>query len=133
MNIAENINMILKQENLQQKELAVYLGIAPSTLNGWLKLGRSIPSEYLIRISEFLGVSVEYLLNGVDNDKRYNNNDLSNSKDVAFGENTQINKNNEMDNLSHEMINEFEKLSFIDKAKVINLIAELREKYINNS
>ena len=80
-----------------------------------------------------MGVSVEYLLNGVDNDKRYNNNDLSNSKDVAFGENAQINKNNEMDNLSHEMINEFEKLSFIDKAKVISLITELREKYINNS
>lgn len=128
MNIAENINIILKKENLQQKELAIYLGIAPSTLNGWLKLGRSIPSEYLIRISEFLGVSVEYLLNGTNNAKCYNNNDLSNSKDVAFGENAQVNKKNELDNLSNEMITEFEKLSFIDKAKVISLIAELREK-----
>ena len=132
MNIAENINIILKEENLQQKELAIYLGIAPSTLNGWLKLGRSIPSEYLIRISEFLGVSVEYLLNGIDSDKRYNNNNLSNSKDVAFGDNAQVNKNNEIDNLSNEMISEFEKLNFIDKAKVISLIAELREKYISN-
>ena len=84
------------------------------------------------QISEFLGVSVKYLLNGIDNDKRYNNNNLSNSKNVAFEDNAQVNKNNEIDNLSHEMINEFEKLSFIDKAKVISLIAELREKYINN-
>ena len=71
-------------------------------------------------------------LNGIDSDKRYNNNNLSHSKDVAFGDNAQVNKNNELDNLSNEMINEFEKLSFIDKAKVISLIAELQEKYINN-
>lgn len=95
-------------------------------------MGRSVPSEYLVRISEFLGVSVEYLLTSFDDDNCYNNNDLSNSKDVAFGENAQINKNNEMDNLSHEMINEFEKLSFVDKAKVISLIAKLREKIQSN-
>jgi len=69
----------------------------------------------------------------VENVKGYTNNNLSNSKDVAFGENTQVNKNNELDNLSNEMISEFKKLNFSDKAKVISLIAELREKSKNNS
>ena len=91
-------------------------------------MGRSVPSEYLIRISEFLGLSVEYLLNGTDDFKCYNKNYLSNSKDLAFGEKAQFNKSNELDNLSNEMITEFQKLSFIDKVKVISLIAELREK-----
>ena len=52
---------------LTQKELSTYISVAPSTLNNWIQLGRSIPSEYIIPICEFFDVSLEYLLTGKEN------------------------------------------------------------------
>lgn len=63
--INERITEILySNKNLTQKNLAISIGIAASTVNNWLKLGRSIPAEFIIPISEFLGVGCEYLLTG---------------------------------------------------------------------
>lgn len=65
MSVNERILEILKSnKNLSQKVLAASIDVAPSTVNNWLKLGRSIPSEYIIPISEFLGVDVYFLLSG---------------------------------------------------------------------
>lgn len=49
---------------MTQKQLAKVIGVATSTVNNWLKLGRSIPAEYIIPISEFLEVDCEFLLSG---------------------------------------------------------------------
>lgn len=121
MNIAENINIILKEQNLQQKELANYLGIAPSTLNGWLKLGRSIPSEYLIRISEFLKVSTDYLLG---NTNEPNSVTQVNTGDVGNHSNVNVNNSNktELDEMSQELLNKFKELPFDEKIEVFNYI-----------
>jgi transcriptional regulator with XRE-family HTH domain len=65
MSINERISEILKSnKNLTQKDLANSINVAASTVNNWLKLGRSIPTEYAIPISEFLGVDVYFLLTG---------------------------------------------------------------------
>lgn len=65
MTINERISEILSSHNeLTQKKLAQTIGVATSTINNWLKLGRSIPAEYIIPISEFLEVSCEFLLTG---------------------------------------------------------------------
>ncbi|RKI37791.1 helix-turn-helix domain-containing protein [bacterium D16-51] len=65
MTINERISEILHyHKELTQKQLAQTIGIAASTVNNWLKLGRSIPAEYIIPISEFLGVDCEFLLTG---------------------------------------------------------------------
>ncbi len=47
-----------------QKELADYIGISDSTINKWKTRGSDIPSEYIPKIAEFLGVSKSYLLTG---------------------------------------------------------------------
>ena len=63
--INERITEILySNKNLTQKHLAESIGVAASTVNNWLKLGRSIPAEFIIPISEFLGVECEFLLTG---------------------------------------------------------------------
>lgn len=65
MTINERISEILNsKKKFTQKNLANNIGIATSTVNNWLKLGRSVPSEYIIPISEFFGISCEYLLTG---------------------------------------------------------------------
>lgn len=51
----------------------------------------------------------------------------------SFGDNSTVNnygkdKENQIDGLSKEMMSEFEQLRYIDKVKVMSLIAELREK-----
>lgn len=56
----------LKQKKLTQKQLAEYIKIPASTINNWLKLERSIPAEYIIPISEFLNITPEYLLTGIN-------------------------------------------------------------------
>lgn len=64
MVISNMIVTLLKQKGLKQVDLCKKVGIPKSTLNNWLKLGRSIPSEYIIPICEFFDVPVEYLLTG---------------------------------------------------------------------
>jgi len=44
--------------------MAEAIGVSASTLNNWLKLGRDIPADKIIPISEYLDVSPEYLLTG---------------------------------------------------------------------
>ncbi len=67
MSISQNVKNLLAQKKLTQKDLSVYLGVGSSTVNNWIKLDRSIPSEYIIPICEFIGVSPYYLLVGKEN------------------------------------------------------------------
>ena len=65
MTINERIVEALKTgKGTTQKGLAASIGVSTSTVNNWLKLGRSIPAEYIIPISEFLNMSSYYLLTG---------------------------------------------------------------------
>lgn len=66
MTINERISEILtSHKELTQKNMAYSIGVASSTVNNWLKLGRSIPSEFIIPISEYLGIDSHYLLTGI--------------------------------------------------------------------
>lgn len=70
--INERIINLLKSQKLSQKNMAESIGLATSTINNWLKLGISIPSEYIIPICEFLDVDCNYLLTGKHNTKQIN-------------------------------------------------------------
>lgn len=62
MSVLDNIILELNNQNKKQKELTDYLGITKNAFTDW-KSGR-IKSymKYLPQIAEFLGVSVDYLL-----------------------------------------------------------------------
>ena len=64
MNASERMEYLLEKKGKTKKELAEYLGISYNTVRIW-KNKQPIPSaEHLVAISEFLGVSVKYLLTG---------------------------------------------------------------------
>lgn len=64
-----NLFETLKRKNLQQKDLAAYLGTSPSVISDW-KIGRIKPSiDDIVRSAEFLGVSIDYLLGDSDTSK----------------------------------------------------------------
>ena len=66
MTIGERIHDILIKKRLKQIDLAVFLGTNSSTVIGWKK-GKTPSSDVIVPISEFLGVSVEYILTGKEN------------------------------------------------------------------
>ena len=52
------------KKKYSQKGMSAYTGIPESTISNWLKMDRDIPADKIIPISEYLGVSYEYLLTG---------------------------------------------------------------------
>lgn len=64
MNICQNLSHIIKEKKITQKALSKQLGVPTSTINNWIKLNRSIPSEFIIPICEFLDITPYLLLTG---------------------------------------------------------------------
>lgn len=63
MTIGERIAQLLDEQGKLAKDLARHLGIDASSVTGWVR-GSWPSSKYIIGISQFLEVSVEYLLTG---------------------------------------------------------------------
>lgn len=59
----------VRDSGLQGKELAKRLGVAPSSVTGWLKHGALPGADVLIDLPYVLGVSADYLLAGRGNGK----------------------------------------------------------------
>lgn len=125
MSIIERITQIMDTKNLNQSDLCKILGIKDSTFSTWKTRGTDPPAKYILLICEYLGVSVDYLLGRVDEP-------TATIKTVQGyitpHENHIKSQDNSLDGMEKEMIEEFKKLTFNDKVKVINLIAELNQK-----
>ncbi len=58
----ENLNRLLKETGSSQKNLAIYVGTSPVTVNDWIK-GRKVPRAANIdKICKYFGVEQEKLL-----------------------------------------------------------------------
>lgn len=64
MQVTQRIFTLLKHQNKSKADLARYLEIRPTTVTEWDTKGKKPSVEYIYRISEFLGVSTDYLLTG---------------------------------------------------------------------
>ena len=66
--IGENIHRLLKMKRMTQHELAARIRSHDDTVSRWMT-GQRQPSAYaLLRISRELGVSMEYLMRGVEDE-----------------------------------------------------------------
>lgn len=64
MNLAERILALRKARNLSQEELAEQIGVSRQAVGKW-ESGQSLPDlDKVIALSEFFGVSCDYLLKG---------------------------------------------------------------------
>lgn len=66
--IGEAIEGRLHEMRIQQKELATVIDVPVSTLNSWLRLGRDIPAQYILKIAHVLRCTPTYLLSGGEED-----------------------------------------------------------------
>ena len=65
MNFLDRIDQLLEERHLNKNQLATHTGIPVSTVYGWYKKGYgSITLPTLLKLSEFFGCSMEYLVNG---------------------------------------------------------------------
>lgn len=56
------LSELRKQKGLKQGDLAAFLGVAQSTLSGWENGKFEIDDKNKIKLADFFGVSVDYLL-----------------------------------------------------------------------
>lgn len=62
----DNLQLALKDNGLAQKDLAEMLQTGTSTISNWIKRGTIPSADIAIKIAQFLGVSVEWLVTGRD-------------------------------------------------------------------
>lgn len=99
MSICQNIFRLLKEQGRTAKELGDYIGVATSSISAWKNEGSYPSSKYVISISEFFNIPIEYL----------------------FYENSTADKssvNNEISNEESELMNTYRKLDSRGRYKV---------------
>ncbi len=80
--VADRITFLRETNNLTQAALAKVLGITRSSVNAW-EMGISVPStQYIVEISQYFGVSTDYLL-GVNDTATFEVRGLS-DKDIEI-------------------------------------------------
>lgn len=68
---------------MTMKELGKYIGVSESTISKYKRGAYKIDYETLLRLSEFFGVSVDYLVNGPASQKDLSKNPLS-DQEIMF-------------------------------------------------
>ena len=67
MTICERMFALLDKQNKMAADLCKVIGVGTSQTTSWKKRNTDPPAKYLVQIADFLDVSLEYLLTGVDN------------------------------------------------------------------
>ena len=70
-NVAERINKLLKEKNLQQKDMLMESGLNKNTISSMLSRGSMVKADTLAKIADFLSCSVDYLLGRTENPEIY--------------------------------------------------------------
>lgn len=64
MTPVERILKILDKKGISKNKMLTELGLAKNSFNNWISRGTSPSGETMQKIANYLGVSVDYLLNG---------------------------------------------------------------------
>ena len=130
MSFSQKLCFLMDNSKISAYKMSKETGISDRLIGYWRK-GEKMPgAENLIIIANYFNTSIDYLL---DRDVSNKIVDKSFKSDIKGDNNGNVGYNikadePQIDGLSKEMITEFEQLGYIDKVKVMSLIAELREK-----
>lgn len=70
MSFYERLDSLLRQKNISQRRMIIDFGLGKNTMFNW-KHRNNIPNgEVLLKLSEYLDVSVDYLLSFVKQEKK---------------------------------------------------------------
>jgi len=140
MNISQNLENILKSTNHTQKELSEAIGAAKSTINNWIKLGRSIPAEYILPICEFLNISYYQLLG--ENEQEFSNKGITigtQSPTITNSSNVEVNGikheglMNELSENEQELLRVFNRLPTKGKIRLMNMVYDYEDEFFSEN
>lgn len=115
---------LCEKEGIKPTPLLKSLGLSATNLKRW-ENGATVNSDILIKISEYFDVSIDYLLKG-EEQNAVNINGSSNNTNI--GENAVMNvPYSNLDKHDKEILEEYNKLSLKNKAKVISYMTELED------
>ena len=131
MNFAQTLDKTMKERNISNYEMSKKTGISDSLIGYWRKGERVPKADNLLNIANFLECSADYLLGRTDVPNGYSNNNISNSDNVAFGENAQV-KVQSKNSMNDEIITEFENilnsLTLNEKADLIKAMYQFKRE-----
>ena len=128
--IAQTIKETAKSKNIVLKNMLEECGMNKNAISTMISRGSVPQADNLAKIADYLEVSVDYLLGRTDQPNGFINNEngfKSINVNGSVGNNSINNNYAELDKHDRELLEEYNKLSLKNKAKVINLIAELEE------
>lgn len=136
MNFSQRLCSFMANKNISAYKMSKDTGISDRLIGYWRK-GEKLPNaENLIIIANYFNTSIDYLLCRTD---KPNTENLSNSAIGAIGNKSTgtvtINNNTKskeedkphFDETTIQLLETFQSLNFMDKAKVISLVAELSQ------
>lgn len=128
MSILDRIVELLGEQD--QKKLTDYLHLKKSAFTDWKSGKSNSHRKYLIEISEFFGVSIDYLVYG--NDAPVQN--ITNSAIGAMGEHSTgtvniQNSSESEDELAKELAKILKSLPLKERSKLLNTIYDFEESY----
>lgn len=127
----ERLRTLRRGRDISQGDLAAHLGVVPSAVGKYERVPNSFPSvEVLIKLSDFFGVTLDYLLKGEKSVPSVENNisgQLSNSPFIQANHGGMV-INGETKTLSPEaveLLRIYETLGGRDRLKLLNFAMEL--------
>lgn len=125
----ERLRKLRISQDLTQQQLGEKLGVVPSTIGKYEKVQNSYPSvEVLIKLSDFFGVSIDYLLKGRETAPSVENNigSMSNSPFIqANNGGVVFNGDGSISPEAMELLNIYESLSGRDRLRLLNYAVEV--------
>ncbi len=67
----KNLRAIREDNDIKQKDVAKVLNVSQNTYSQYENGVIALTAEVLIKLSDFYGVSIDYLLDRTDNPKKY--------------------------------------------------------------
>lgn len=132
--LGDVIKALRDEKKIQQRDLASFLEVKPSTVSNWENNSRRPDFEHLKKIADFFDVSIDFLLERTTIKKMFqfeNSNGnfqmLVENSPVTFGYIAE----NKIDEMSDSLLKSFNTLDTADKARIIVMIDDMNKSKTN--
>lgn len=125
----DNLFKMISEKGITQSKLAENTSISTGNISDWKK-GRSMPTAVkLDELATYFGCSVDYLLGRTDTPNEYNNNQINNSNNIAFGKNSSVNVGS--GEIEKEICNILNSLNLRERSELLTIIYQFCDKCKN--
>ncbi len=135
---AKIIKDTCKKQKISMSKLLDDCNIRKSLIYDLEKRDYTPSSAVIEQIADYLDCSVDYLLGRTDQPnitQKYNNNNISNSNNIAFGENSTVsikaNSEESKNEIIEEISNIVSNLNLRDRSELLTMIYKFMDKHKN--